>query len=44
MLNREGILEEPAIEELIELTLQIMIGEYNSNSQSLLDYFKKRKS
>ena len=44
MLNREGIIEEPAIEELLELTLKIMIEEYNSNSHSLLDYFKKRKS
>ena len=44
MLNREGIIKEPAIEELLELTLKIMIEEYNSNSQSLLEYFKKRKS
>jgi hypothetical protein len=44
MLNREGIIEEPAIEELLEITLKIMIEEYNSNSQSLLEYFKKRKS
>ena len=44
MLNREGIIEEPEIEELLELTLKIMIEEYNSNSQSLLEYFKKRKS
>ena len=42
MLNREGIIEEPAIEELLELTLKIMMEEYNSNSQSLLEYFKKQ--
>jgi hypothetical protein len=44
MLNKEGILKVPTVEELTVLILQTVIKEYNSNSQSLLNYFKKRTS
>jgi hypothetical protein len=43
-LYEEGVLKEPNIESLVLNTLQIVIKEYSSDPQSLVKYFKKRKS
>jgi hypothetical protein len=43
-LHEEGVLKEPSIEALLLNTLKIVIKEYSSDPQSLVMYFKKRKS
>ncbi|MGB7952404.1 MAG: hypothetical protein WCF23_00360 [Candidatus Nitrosopolaris sp.] len=43
-LYEEDCLEKPSIEAVVLRTLQIMTEEYNSNSQSLVLYYKERKS
>jgi len=43
-LCKEGVLKEPNIEALLLNTLEIVIKEYSSDPQSLVMYFKKRKS
>ena len=43
-LHEEGVLKEPSIEVLLLNTLKIAIKEYSSDPQSLVMYFKKRKS
>jgi hypothetical protein len=43
-LYEEGALKEPTIEALLLNTLDIVIKEYSSDPQSLVMYFKKRKS
>ena len=40
----EDCLEKPSIEAVVFRTLQIMTEEYTSNPQSLILYYKKRKS
>ncbi|HZD34913.1 MAG TPA: hypothetical protein VE130_06880 [Nitrososphaeraceae archaeon] len=41
-LNQENTLKEPKVEELINVTLKILIDEYKENSRSVVDYFTKR--
>lgn len=41
-LYQENTLNEPKVEELIDVTLKILINEYVENPQSVVTYFKKR--
>lgn len=41
-LYQENTLNEQKVEELIDVTLKILINEYEENPQSVVAYFKKR--
>ena len=41
-LYQENTLNEQKVEELIDVTLKILINEYVENPQSVVAYFKKR--
>lgn len=41
-LNQENILKEPRVQELINVTLKILISEYKEDPRSVIDYFIKR--
>jgi hypothetical protein len=41
-LNQENILKEQRVQELINVTLKILISEYSENPRSVVDYFIKR--
>lgn len=43
-LNQENTLKEPKVEELMIVTLRILIDEYEENSQSVVTYFRKRNT
>jgi hypothetical protein len=41
-LYQENTLNEPKVEELIGVTLKILINEYEENPKSVVAYFMKR--
>jgi hypothetical protein len=43
-LNQENVLKEPKLEELMVVTMRILIDEYQENSRSVVTYYMKRKT
>jgi hypothetical protein len=43
-LNQENVLKEPKLEELMVVTMRILIDEYQENSRSVVTFYMKRKT